>query len=107
MQDLSKTNIFSLLGLTDAQSSMKQMLTGRMLVLLEKRILVRVLDLLAPAEQEVLLRLLDSGSEEDRTLFLQKHVPGIQKIIADEVTKLKHEAQQFGARFAASAPAAA
>ncbi len=102
MQDLSSANIFSLLGLGGAPAGVKQMLAGRMITLLEKRVLIRVLDILPPAHQEVLLSLLDSGSEEDRTLFLQQHVPLIQKIIEDEVTKLKHESQQFGNRFAAA-----
>ncbi len=103
MTELLHQNIISLFGLSRASTGAKNQLLSRLVELVEKRVLVIILDRLTPEQQEDFLRILDNGTDEDRTIFLGQHVPDVGHLIDDEVNKIKLQARTFGAQYAPQA----
>lgn len=103
MTQLLQQNILSLFGLSSATQGTKNELMGRLIELVEKRVLVKILDRLSMAQQEEFLRILEIGTDEEKTIFLQSHVPDIARLIDTEVAHLKQQAHHFGQRFATHA----
>lgn len=103
MTQLLHQNILALFGLGSSSQATKNELMGRLIELVEKRVMVRVLDRMPPHLQEEFLRILEIGTDEEKTIFLQAHVPDVSRLIDAEVAHLKQQAQHFGQRFAAQA----
>lgn len=103
MTQLLHQNIIALFGLTAASPAAKNQVLGRLVELVEKRVMVAVLDRLPPEDQEEFLRIVDEGTDEERTVFLQTHVPDIGKMIDQEVMYVKQQAQQFATQHARAA----
>ncbi len=101
MTQLLHQNILSLFGLINSSQTTKNELMGRLIELVEKRVMVKILDRLAPNLQEEFLRILEIGTDEEKTVFLQAHVPDVARLIDSEVAHLKQQAHHFGQRFAA------
>lgn len=95
MSSLFHQNILSLLGLAQATDDVKNQIMARLVELVEKRVLVAILDRLTAEQQDDFLRIMDRGTEEERAVFLRTHVPDLPKIIDSEVIKVKQDAHQF------------
>lgn len=100
MTQLLHQNILALFGLGNSSQGTKNELMGRLIELVEKRVMVKVLDRMAPPQQEEFLRILEIGTDEEKTIFLQSHVPDVSRLIDSEVANLKQQAHHFGQRFA-------
>lgn len=100
MNQFLHQNILSLFGYGNAPTPIKNEFTSRLMELVEKRVLVKVLDRLSSHEQEEFLHIIDVGTDEERVVFLQTHVPDLSKLIDVEVAELKQQAHQFGKKFA-------
>ncbi len=103
MSSLLHQNIISILGLANATDGVKNTVMSRLVELVEKRILVAIIDRLTSEQQEDFLRIMDRGTEEERSVFLHKHVPDLPKMVDQEVIKVKQDAHQFLNSLAASA----
>lgn len=100
MSQFLQHSILSLFGLNKATQASKNEFMGRLIELVEKRVMVKVLDRLSPTQQEEFLRIIDIGTDEERTVFLQTHVPDLSKLIDAEVLTLKQQAHTFTQKFA-------
>ncbi len=100
MTQLLHENIIKLFGLTNASSGVKGHILSRLVELVEKRVLIIILDRLTTAEQEQFLRIIEIGTDEERTVFLQTHVPDVGKVIDQEVMRVKQQATQFASHYA-------
>ena len=101
MTTLLHQNILALFGLSTSSQSTKNELMSRLIELVEKRVMIKILDRMAPQQQEEFLRILEIGTDEEKTVFLQAHVPDVARLIDSEVQHLKQQAHHFGQRFAA------
>lgn len=100
MSSLFSDHILSLFGIGRASQPVKNGIMNRMVDLVEKRVMLTILDRLTSEQQEEFLRILEIGTEEERVVFLQKHIPDFSRLIENEVEKVKHESRQFAARLA-------
>lgn len=103
MTQLLQENIIRLFGISSASSPVKSQILSRLVDLVEKRVMVIILDRLSTAEQEQFFAILENGTDEERTVFLQTHVPDVGKVIDQEVIRVKQQAQQFAAQYAGAA----
>ena len=103
MTQLLHENIIKLFGLSQASTSVKGHILARLVELVEKRVLIVILDRLNPAQQEEFLRIIENGTDEERTVFLQTNVPDVGAVVDDEVLRVKSQATQFAAHYAAAA----
>ncbi len=99
MTSVLHQNIISLFGLASSSYGTKNELLARLIELVEKRVMVKVLDRMAPPVQEEFLRILEIGTDEEKTVFLQSHVPDVSRLIDSEVAHIKQQAHHFGQRF--------
>ncbi|OGH60779.1 MAG: hypothetical protein A2848_03390 [Candidatus Magasanikbacteria bacterium RIFCSPHIGHO2_01_FULL_50_8] len=104
MTQLLHQNILTLFGFTATTSQQtKNELMSRLIELVEKRVLVKILDRMTAVQQEEFLRILEIGTDEEKTVFLQSHVPDVARLIDSEVVHLKQQAHNFGKRFSQAA----
>jgi hypothetical protein len=103
MTQLLHQNILALFGLGSSSQATKNELMGRLIELVEKRVMIKILDRMPPQQQEEFLRILEIGTDEEKTVFLQSHVPDVSRLIDSEVAHLKQQAHNFGQRFSLQA----
>lgn len=104
MTQLLQKNILTLFGFgTSTSQQTKNELMARLIELVEKRVLVKILDRMPADQQEEFLRILDIGTDEEKTVFLQTHIPDLSRMIETEVARLKQQAHTFGQRFSTAA----
>lgn len=88
-------NLFNLAGLQSAPAAVKTALIADAVELLEKRLLLKILDRLSPSDEEKFLELLDGGTGEERQIFLARAVPDFPALIDAEVVRIKDEVRAF------------
>ena len=86
-------NIIKLLGIESLPDERKTALVERISELVQKRLLLRLLDSLVGSDQDELKILLDRGDQAALQGFLVNKAPDLATWAADEVIKIKKEPQ--------------
>jgi len=89
MDSLLNENIIALLGLESLPEEEKVQMLNKMALLIQKRVLLRVMDLLQDEDAEK-MKALEQNPSEMMTYIAEK-VPNFQEIVEEEIKKLKAE----------------
>jgi hypothetical protein len=90
-QDLSQQNLIKILGIEALPDAQKTKIADQTSELVQKRLLVRVIDSLPEEKREGFMSILDSGDEVGLGNFLHHHAPKFNEWLAEEVLKIKEE----------------
>lgn len=88
---VDQQNIIRALGLEDLPDEKKLELIEQVSDVVEKRILLRVLESLSPEQRKELDGLLDAESQQGVNEFMQKNAPQIPAWIEEEISHAKQE----------------
>ena len=89
--NLFKTNIISLLDLEGASEEQKSKILKKATTIVQKKVLLRVLDQVSEETKEKLLNALDEGKQEEVQSILSENIDGLDNIIEEEVLDIKKE----------------
>ena len=89
--DLKNTNLIALLGLEALADDKKIELLESARELVEKRLLVRILEALPESERETFIAAAEAGGSDTIASLIKTHVPNLMSIVEEETTKLKEE----------------
>ena len=89
-QDLINQNIIGALGLQSLPVEKKQAVLNKMVELVQKRIMLRVMDGLAKEEAEKMADL--EKNPLQMLAFIAEKFPNFEQIVVEEVEKVKEEA---------------
>ncbi len=89
--DLLDKNIIVELGLQELSDERKIELLSKMSDLIQKRVLLKVIQSLSVADKEEFNRLLGKENDQETYRFLIAKVPNIEEITEEEVGKFKEE----------------
>ncbi|MBI4272361.1 hypothetical protein HY621_00730 [Candidatus Uhrbacteria bacterium] len=87
---LLSQNIIQLLGLQSLPEDRQVAIVTKMVELVEKRILVRILDAIKESEKDEANRIFTSGTDDEKASFIQSHA-NLTQLIEEEVVKIKQE----------------
>ncbi|HAZ28407.1 MAG TPA: hypothetical protein DCY48_01365 [Candidatus Magasanikbacteria bacterium] len=88
-------HIIQLLNLDYLPDSQKAQLLDQMTELIQKKLLVRVFDLVSSEKQEELKKILETGTDEDLQVFIRHDVPNFLDILQEEVVAVKTGLMNF------------
>jgi hypothetical protein len=88
-QDLLGENIIALLGLESLPDTEKLQMLEKMSLLVQKRVLLRVMDVLQDEDADKMAVL--EQNPQEMMAFIAERVPNFQEIVDEEVLKLKAE----------------
>ncbi|MAG44707.1 hypothetical protein CL633_02355 [bacterium] len=92
--DILKQNIIKELGLEKLPDERKIALLDKMSELIQKRLILRVLEILQEDDKKELEKIMEQKSAPDKVgQFLQKKVPNFEEVIKEEIIKFKQEAK--------------
>ena len=89
LQSLLSDNIIALLGLESLPTEEKVQMLDKMVLLVQKRVLLRVMDELQDEDATQMAAL--ENNPQEMMAFIAERVPNFQEIVEEEVTKLKAE----------------
>ena len=92
-QTLLQKNIMALLGLTGLPSDRQIALVNKMTELVEKRLMLRIIEEMKEEDKAEAERIFTSGSEEEKLKFLQTKTD-FQRLLEEEVVKVKQELKE-------------
>lgn len=86
-------DLFTLLGLQDLPEERKAQLTAKMGLLVQKDVMMRVLDELSDVEQDELEKLIEQHPDdlEKMYAFVEGKVPDIDEIVKESIESLRGE----------------
>ena len=87
-------NIINILGIQSLPAEEKAAMVAQMTDLIEKRLLIRILDSLSPEKKTEYEQLLDKEDGEAANKFLQDNVPTMGDWLMEEIGSLKQELAQ-------------
>lgn len=87
----STTNIFDDTGLTELPSDDKVTLLQQMATLVQKQVMLRIMDMLSTDDAETLVALIDEKGAESSEVraFLLERVPHLDEFFEEETLKVK------------------
>ena len=88
---IDQQNIINILGIESLPDDRKMALIDQMTDLVQKRLLVRILDSLQDTKREELLAMLEKDDSEALKSFLAANVPDMADWLMEEVNKIKVE----------------
>lgn len=88
-------NIISILGIQNLPDERKINIVGKVSELVQKRLLARILESLAPHLKEEFLVLLENQNQDVMNNFLDAEVPNLSEMVTEEGGKVKAELQQW------------
>lgn len=94
---LADENIIKLLGIGNLPDAQKISLVEKISELVQKRLLLRLLDKLSAPDQDALKVLLDKGDQQDLQKFLRSKAPDLGAWAAEEVVMVKKELVEHAA----------
>ena len=89
--NMDNQNIIKILGIESLPEDRKIEITEMAADLVQKRLILRVLDVLNPDEQEEFGQILEQGSGGLIEEFMEKHAPNFGDWIIEETGKVKGE----------------
>ena len=89
MQSLLNENIIALLGLEALTNEEKIQMLDKMSLLVQKRVLLRIMDLLQDEDADVMATL--ENNPQEMMAFVAEKVPNFTEIVEEEIMKLKAE----------------
>lgn len=95
---LDKQNIINILGLQALSDERKAELINNATELVQKRLLVRILDSLSDSEQKEFNTILDQNNQDSFQQFLTEKIPNLPDLLTEETTKLKQEFADLSAK---------
>jgi hypothetical protein len=95
---LDQQNIISILGIEDLDDERKAEMIERASELVQKRLLVRVLESLSKSQQDEFEQVVDKNDPTALGEFLAKNVPNFAEWLVEEVNKLKQEFADISAK---------
>lgn len=95
---LEEENIIKILGIESWPDEKKTALVEDVTELVQKRLMVRLLDSLKEPQYSQLLAILDKQEEGPLNDFLQKNQPNFADWAYEEVTKIKKELKDLAAK---------
>ena len=87
--DLLKENIIGLLGLESLPDGEKQAMIEKMTTLIQKRLMLRVMDSLQEEDAKQMAEM--EKNPQEILAFIAEKVPNFEAIVKEEVVKLKEE----------------
>lgn len=94
-QTILQQNIITALGIESLPDERKIALIDKMAELVQKRISLRLMEGLSESDAESLAKL-ESGSQEQKTEFLQAKFPNLADIIQEEIVAVKNAVLEAG-----------
>jgi succinate dehydrogenase flavin-adding protein (antitoxin of CptAB toxin-antitoxin module) len=88
---VAQQNIIGILGIESLPDERKIAILEKATDLVQKRLMLRILDSLSEEQQEAFGKLLDSEDQEGVNRFLAENVPAFSDWIQEEVYRLKEE----------------
>lgn len=92
---IDEQNIINILGIEALPNERKIEIVERISELVQKRLLVRVLDRLSAPKQEEFKKLLSEGKQAVLEGFLKAEAPDLADLAAEEINKVKTELKDF------------
>lgn len=87
----SEQNIINILKIENLDDAQKLALISQITELVEKRVLVKILDNLPSDKRNELMDLLDAGDQEQIDVFIGTNVPEFMNWLAEETLNVKQE----------------
>lgn len=94
---LDQQNIINILGIESLSDERKAALVDQMTDLVQKRMLVRILDSLNEGKRTEFEKLLDQNDQAKLNEFIQGNVPNMADWLMEEVLKIKQEMADLAA----------
>lgn len=88
---LETENIIKILGIESLPDERKEQIVSKVADLVQKRLLVRVVESLSPEQQSEFTTLLEQNDAPALQEFMQKSVPGFADMLFEEVSRIKQE----------------
>lgn len=88
-ENLLNENIIGLLGLESLPEAEKHAMLEKMTALIQKRLMLRVMDALSEEDAQKMARL--EQNPQEIFAFIAEKVPNFEEIVKEEVIKLKEE----------------
>ncbi len=99
LQDVLKDNIIAELNLKYLPYSEQVLLVNKIITLVEKRLLVRLSEILSAQDLEELGKVIEKNDQALINAFIQEKVPNFYEIIDEEVLRVKQELKDFVEKF--------
>lgn len=93
--NMDNENIIKILGIESLPDERKIEIIEMATDLVQKRLVLRVLDILNPDEREEFGQILEQGSSGLIDEFMEKHAPNFGDWIIEEISKVKGELAGF------------
>lgn len=90
-RELISTNIITHLGLHNIDEKKRLQLLAEIADLLQKQIMVRLIEFLSDDEIREFFHLLEHNEDKELSKFLDEKVPNLEEIVYQEVGKLKQD----------------
>jgi len=90
-RELISTNIITHLGLHNIDEKKRLQLLAEIADLLQKQIMVRLIEFLNDEEIREFFHLLEHNEDKELSKFLDEKVPNLEEIVYQEVDKLKQD----------------
>jgi len=87
--DLLSENIISLLGLESLPEAEKQAMLEKMTTLIQKRLMLRVMDALSEEDAKKMAEM--EKNPQEILAFIAEKMPNFEDVVKEEVVKLKEE----------------
>lgn len=90
-----ETNLITLLGLETLPMEKKVAMLNKTLELVQKRLMVSMLNALDDANKAKLLELINAeGKETEKDSFMKEHFPNLEEMANEEIVKIKNELKE-------------
>ena len=88
---LDQQNIINILGIQSLPDDRKSELVDKMSELVQKRLLVKVLDSLTQSQRDEFEQILNENDDDKFNEFVSKNIPQMAQWLNEEVNQLKQE----------------
>ena len=90
-QALANDNLIKILGIESLPEQQKARILDKATELTQKRLMIRVVNSLAPEKRDGFMSLLDSGDQIGVTNFINHNRPRFQDWVFEEISRIKQE----------------
>ncbi len=90
-----EANLITLLGLETLPLEKKVAMLNKTLELVQKRLMISMLNILDDANKAKFLELINSeGNEAEKDRFMKQHFPNLEEMVNEEIIKIKSELKE-------------
>lgn len=90
-----EANLITLLGLETLPMEKKVAMLNKTLELVQKRLMISMLNVLDDANKAKFLELINAeGNEAEKDSFMKQHFPNLEQMVNEEIVKIKSELKE-------------